>query len=429
MDSSASQAQPGSRSRRSYPSLNQVSLAPLTPSYPIDDDNDLAQRPQDYFSPRNEALDTPTRTSYLASYSVPNTPGVLSHTPSRSASRARHHSRSKSSVPTHLSESNLQGQNASQVPHHHSRASESASTSRVKRSATHRHHMSEMRDSEWMLRAGVALASSAREEKGQSWLAKRESSTSLVSEGGKYEVDTISQALRTDLSRLSRSGWSTPAAASSRSRAASRRNSRPDLAMTGLEMTIPSSHSKRSSFQTISALRTPSYITNDEARSSISLLPDFIDGQVRAEMQNTIQQQVEGDCYNDAESDYWDSEEEDEEIDERELQRLTRERGFGLGSWVDRMVEWTLFGVDDWPLFSTADPVTHQLATAALEPHLDHEYNQPAPESSDNDDDETRSLESDINTETISPKRAGDRGGWEDAGWLFRTIKQALIST
>ncbi|KAL4873179.1 hypothetical protein BDV12DRAFT_160525 [Aspergillus spectabilis] len=417
MDPSAPQPQPQAhpsfRSRRSYPSLNHVSLTPLAHSS-IDDDNGSDEGPQDYFSPRAEPVDTPTRTSYLSSFSVPGTPGVLSHTPSRSGSRARHHTRSKSSTPINLSDSNLQEQHASHPLHHQPRGS------RTKRPSAHRHQTPDNRDPEWMLRAGIALTTSAREEKGQSWLVKRESSTSLVSEAGKYEVDAISQALRTGISRRSRSGRSTPAASSSRSHAASRRNSRPDLAMTGLEMTMPLS-SKRSSAYISSAPRTPR--STDEGRSSISLLPDFIDEQVRAEMRDTIQQ-VEGE-YNSAESDdSWDSEEHsEEEIDEHELQRLTLERGFGLGSWIDRMVEWTLFGIDDWPLSSTTDPANHLPLTTTAELH-------PAPESSnnDNDNDETQSQVSDTNSEILTTERAGDRGGWEDASWLFKTIRRALIS-
>ncbi|KAL4785732.1 hypothetical protein BJX76DRAFT_158105 [Aspergillus varians] len=432
MEPTAPQAQPGSRSRRSYPSLNQVSLAPLTRQYPIDDDNDPAPHPQDYFSPRNEDLDTPTRTSYLSSYSVPGTPGVLSHTSSRSSSRVRHHTRCKSSTPIHLSDSNFQEQDANQPLHHQSRGSGSGSTSvssRIKRPAAHRQHTSSMRDPEWMLRAGVALASSAREEKGQSWLVKRESSTSLVSEDGKYEIDAISQALRTGLPRRSRSGWSTPAAASSRSRAASRRNSRPDLSMTGLETMMPLPYSKR---KASSAPRTPSHVSNDEARSSKSVLPDFVEEQVRAEMRDTMQQQGEGDYDSAPSDDSWNSEDDDEEeeIDEHELQRLTRERGFGLGSWVDRMVEWTLFGVDDWPLSSTADPVPNPPApVSAAEPHTAAETDHPGPELSENEDDETNSFASDTHSEVLTTERAGDRGGWEDAGWLFRTIRQAIVST
>ncbi|KAL4906460.1 hypothetical protein BDW74DRAFT_150410 [Aspergillus multicolor] len=437
MTSSPSQAQSGFRSRRFYPSLNRTSLAPLTPYYPIDDDHDMGHGSQDYFTPRSEALNPPTRTSYLSSYSVPGTPGVLSRTPSRSASRVRHHARSKSSTPIHLSDSNLQEQALKQPLHHQSRnsgseiASASASPTsnrRVRRSAAHRHQPYEAGagDPEWMLRAGVALASTAREEKGQSWLTKRESSTSLVAEAVNYEVDAISHALRTGISRRTKSGRSTPAAAHSRSRVASRRNSRPDLSMTGLEMSTASPTSKRSSVHIASAPRTPSHRTSEDAGSSASLLPDFIDERVRAEMRDTIQENVNDDYYSEASDDLWDSEEDEEEIDERELQRLTRERGFGLGSWIDRLVEWTLFGVDDWPLSSSQDAVTNP---SAAELHADIEDEHPTHDLSDKDDDETRSQVSDACSDINTMERAGDHGGWEDAGWFIRTIKQVLIST
>ncbi|KAL5000710.1 hypothetical protein BDV10DRAFT_32253 [Aspergillus recurvatus] len=430
MASSPSQA----RSRRSYPSLNRISLAPLTPHYPIDDnDNELCEDSQDYFTPRNEAIDATTRTSYLSSYSVPGTPGVLSRAPSRSGSRARHHTRSKSSTPIHFSDPNLQEQNVNQPLHHQSRdgASGNASTSfdasrRIRRSTAHRRQLSEARDPEWMLRAGAALASSAREEKGQSWLAKRESSTSLVSEAGRYEVDAISQALRTGIPWRSKSGRSTPAAAHSRSRAASRRNSRPDLSLTGLEMSTSSPTSKRSSVYIASVPRTPSHVASEDARSSTSLLPDFIDEHVRAEMRDTIQRHVDGDYDSTTSYDSWNSEQDEEEMDERELQHLTSERGFGLGSWIDRLVEWTLFGIDDWPLSSTTDAVAEP---PAADLHADHGNNQPPHELCEKIDDETRSQVSDINSDILPTERAGDRGGWEDAGWFFRTIKQAFIST
>ncbi|KAL4937548.1 hypothetical protein BDV06DRAFT_202687 [Aspergillus oleicola] len=465
MASSPTQAQPGSRSRRSYPSLNRISLAPLTPHYPIDDENENENDPdfhghsQDYFSPRNEAMGTPTRTSYLSSFSVPGTPGVLSRTPSRSGSRTRHHTRSKSST-IRLSDSSLQEQNVIQPLHHHSMSTPSGlasagASNRTKRHghAGHRHHHSEAKDPEWMLRAGIALASSAREEKGQSWLVKRESSTSLLSDG-KYEIDAVSQSLRSGIkSRPRSSGKSTPA---SRSHAASRRNSRPDLAMTGLEMSIPSPISKKSSFHTppgsASVPRTPSHITNEErSRSSASLnhLPDFIDERVRAEMRDTLQQQVGGDDYDSAISDAsWDLQDESdyEEIDERELQRLTRERGFGLGSWVDRMVEWTLFGVDDWPLstisegvaISQVPPAGSGSAEIGSDQDQDHgsesdnenDNNRPfAASPSDKDiDDEIQSLsDSHSNPDITATERAGERGGWEDAGWFLRTIRQALV--
>ncbi|EAL90070.1 hypothetical protein CNMCM8812_006697 [Aspergillus fumigatus] len=387
---SASQSGSGFPSRRSYPSLNHVSLAPLTNRFPIDDDTE----PEDYFSPRDErSADTSTRTSYLSSFSVPGTPGVLSY--SRSGSRVRLHSRSKSSSRIHRSDSSLQSQDDARPLHHH----QHAHGPKKKHTSSSRHQPSESagrRDAEWMLRAGIALASSTREEKGQSWLVKRESSTSLVSE---TNVDSPV------LARRSRSGRSTPAAHSRwGSRAASRRNSRHDLAMTSLDA-LPT----RSGSNARDSTR-----PHEETRHFI---PDFVDERIRAEMA-FIQQFEDG--YASASDEESDSE---DEIDEQELQRLTRERGFGLGGWIDRMVEWTLFGVEDLPLSANVQ-------SAELAKHPDS--------SPDNDSvrddhssaaeltDDNASVSADESIASTVVEKPGENGGWADVGWFLRVMKRAL---
>ncbi|GFF50408.1 hypothetical protein IFM51744_07328 [Aspergillus udagawae] len=389
MDGSASQSGSAFRSRRSYPSLNHVSLAPLTNRFPIDDDTE----PQDYFSPRDErSADTPTRTSYLSSSSVPGTPGVLSY--SRSGSRVRLHSRSKSSSRIHRSDSSLQSQDDAQPLHHHP-----PHGSKKKHAPSSRHQPSESaghRDAEWMLRAGIALASSTREEKGQSWLVKRESSTSLVSETN-HDGPV--------LARRSRSGRSTPAAHSRwGSRAASRRNSRPDLAMTSLDAlsTRPGSNAHDSAGP------------DEETRHFV---PDFVDERIRAEMASI--QQFEG-GYTSASDEGSDSE---DEIDEQELQRLTRERGFGLGSWIDRMVEWTLFGVEDLPLSANVPSVQ-----PAKHPDVSPDENNVLDDHSSAAEltDDNASVSADESIGSTVVEKPGENGGLEDAGWLLRVMKRAL---
>ncbi|PLB54437.1 hypothetical protein P170DRAFT_432078 [Aspergillus steynii IBT 23096] len=426
----------GFRSRRSYPSLNHISLAPLTPRFPIDDDEDDLSPGAggDYFSARNPHHDEDKsafspRISYLSSYSVPGTPGVLSHSHSRSGSRVRHHQRSKSSGRMNLSDTNLQGQGVAagqplhhqqhQHQHQHQRHHVGDDLSKHRNSSSVKQgYPSEStgrRDTEWMLRAGIALASSTREEKGQSWLAKRESSTSLVSEGV-YDGNSAA-GLHGRSNRRTKSGRSTPLAHSRHgSRAVSRRNSRPDLAMTSLDM---------GSAVAGGSSHTPIHGASpaDEGRH---LVPDFVDERIRAEMESIRQEAEE---YSTSESDKsWDSE---DEMDEQELQRLTRERGFGLGSWIDRMVEWTLFGVEDWPLLSSSDPdpaerPTKHVEITTEEPLTigDHSGDTLGPGSVDNDD--GVSVASEIEVGTVGEK-PGELGGWEDAGWLFRTVKRLLI--
>lgn len=385
--------------------MNHVSLTPLTPRFPIDDDVE----PGDYFSPRvNEssgdnspgAYSNQHRTSYLSSYSVPGTPGVLSH--SRSESR---HIRSKSSSRTHLSDTNLQSQDVAQPIHHSGKKKRSVAPQPQWSDSAHRRS-----DSEWMLRAGIALASSTREEKGQSWLAKRESSTSLVSE---TYYDTGGRKG----SRRSRSGMSTPAANTphsrrgSRSLATSRRGSRPDLGltMTGIDVNNGFRHAN-------SNIPSP-------AGDVRAFVPDFVDERIRAEMAS-----IQGDESASFSSEYSDSE---DEIDELELQKLTRERGFGLGSWIDRVVEWTLFGTDEGPpsipptvRFQNQPSYEDRVAEGSHSASEDEDKDDGSSVGTIEDNDSTCTKFEDVST---AIERPGEQGGWEDAGWLFRVAKRALL--
>lgn len=393
-----SSSRTGFRSRRSYPSLNQISLTPLTPRYPIDDDEDDGNQEaesQGYYSARSESPDrphsahghTPTRSSYLSSFSVPGSPGVLSQ--SRSGSRTRH-GRSKSSSRSQ------DAKDGRRTPTPRSRHQTSNSTGGGG---------SGRPDQEWMLRTGIALASSTREEKGQSWLVKRESSTSLASEANYETTHAHAPSGPRNTSQKSRSGVSTPSGATSRrgsrSHAPSRRSSRPDLTMSGLEMTP---HTR---------VATPAGEVRD-------FIPDAVDERIRAEMD--LMQQDLDEYASETDDESFDSA---DEIDEKELQRLTRERGFGLGSWLDRMVEWTLFGVDEWPSSSDGGvdhhhaPVPNQTATSS-----------PGEESVHNDlveDDNDSVSDKENEPVTAAVKTPGGNGGWEDARWLLHVIKRAIL--
>lgn len=273
------------------------------------------------------------------------------------------------------------------------------------------------------------LASSTREEKGQSWLVKRASSTSLASEAANnnsYIEDHAATASSSSrprsstnskaASQKSRSGMSTPSRPGSRS---SRRGSKPDLATSGLEMT--------SSYTWVP---TPAGEKNE-------FTPDAVDERIQAEMVNMQQDadvdvNVDNGAWSSSLSASDASSDSEDEIDEKEMQRLTRESGFGLGSWLDRMVEWTFFGVDEWPTLFSAGPGNR----ANRDPPASHgerivEDRQVVPEVDD------KHLEdySDIATifsrddENFTPMvdKPGDVGGWEDAKWFLKAIKQALV--
>lgn len=174
-------------------------------------------------------------------------------------------------------------------------------------------------------------------------------------------------------------------------------------------------------------------------------MPDFVDERIRAEMAELQRSRAMSDGdedeywdeeANDSEYDYF-SDETPDEIDEADLQRLTRERGFGLGSWIDRLVEWTLFGVDELPpaVSSTAAAAATRIGTAPTSTTVTFEepvYSRAERElAQDNlslgSDDEVETLSHTDGESVAVVEKPGVQGGWEDAGWLLRVVKRALI--
>lgn len=171
--------------------------------------------------------------------------------------------------------------------------------------------------------------------------------------------------------------------------------------------------------------------------------PDFVDERVRAEI--AALQRERG--ISDEESEIWDeesgSEDEDDfsdrtldEFDEADLQRLTRERGFGLGTWIDRLVEWTLFGVDELPV--SVVPSTTRIGAAATTTTVTFEEPDSSPEGGDlhhdnlslvsaGDEADNLSHTDEESVAAVEVEKPGAQGGWEDASWLFRVVKRALI--
>lgn len=184
-----------------------------------------------------------------------------------------------------------------------------------------------------------------------------------------------------------------------------------------------------------------------EDRGRGPLVPDFVDERIRAEMAELQQNHA----VLDDESELWDEDENDseyeyfsdetpDEIDEADLQRLTRERGFGLGGWIDRLVEWTLFGVDEWPAqasFTAATAAATRIGAAATTTTVTFEEPVSSREEQEDQDHDTLSLasaEDDAETSShtdgessVGVEKPGVQGGWEDAGWLFRIVKRALV--
>ncbi|KAF2004804.1 hypothetical protein P154DRAFT_518868 [Amniculicola lignicola CBS 123094] len=434
MDSPRASSRP---SRRSYPNLSNLSLAPLSSNYPLDASQPPSQPP----SPSEPQIAAP-QTSYIAQKSAPTTPGILSLSHSRSNSRNGRRRRPKAfahdsyfandapareigDIPKSKSTGGLHpGVSHPGVsfvdeppPRHHTRKRTAPNPLRL---PLVRHHTSESTD-EWFHRAGLAIAGETRESKGQSWLIRRESSTSLVNELDGYEQHPSHDKSRMALlsgehladveysvftPRLSRAGSRIHSRVGSRvhsarnSRRGSRVGSRADLIMSGM----PQSD-----------------------RYSLELEQSMFDG-------DTIEPDfVEADGESDG--------------DEEEVARLAKERGFGLGNWMDRLIGWTLFSVDedaeesdeedededeeDEPfrpenmtreelkLHREAEAKRRKMereaiiAASAVHSHVNKDANSATPGEASGDEQK--------------PPTDQDSGGWQDAAWLLSVASKVLF--
>lgn len=438
------------RSRRSYPSLNHTSITPLAPQFPVDDGN--VEDSNDSASHNLHHATNPTGTSYLSSSSVPGTPSLLSH--SRSGSRVRRHARSKSSGGLRFGNPDLGSLHRQGHNDERSNSGLTDQNNYHRHNHNHNHHPHfhpPHQDPEWMLRAGIALAESTREEKGQSWLAKRESSTSLVSDVDDVSASHHNHHYHRSGRKTTKSGKSTPGAYSrrgSRSRRGSSSGSLFDLSMTQGIADVGFAHIS-------SSRRSRSGITSPTA--SVGGFPDFVDEHVRAEMA-WIQREQDHDAHDGlsssaSSSTYDDESYSEEDIDEQEMRRLTRERGFGFGGWLDRLVEWTLFSVDDRPSSPQDLWKKDKNSVAAVSRQIshdnDHDHNDTQNDAKGNtnapdtpsktnspddrdrlqskmtdDDDDDDSADDDALSTII--EKPGDEGGWQDATWLLRVLRHAL---
>ncbi|KAF2117573.1 hypothetical protein BDV96DRAFT_489428 [Lophiotrema nucula] len=411
-----------SRSRRSYPNLHNLSLAPLSSKY--------AQDASPPGSPAEPGATTP-RTSYIAHKSAPSTPGILSLSQSRSSSRnGRRRSKGNAyaydgyflnpdaplrdlgDIPKAKSTNTMHpGVSFADQPseRHHKRKSTAPIPLRLPLA---RHHTSDSHD-EWFHRAGLAIAEETRESKGQSWLVRRESSTSLVQQTDEYEEHSSHTRHMALLSGEHLPDTEYTGFSPRMSRVGSRLNSR-------MGSRVPSARNSRRGSRVGSKIdlmmsagaKTPS------ARQSFELDESMFD------IENNIEPDfVEGDGESDG--------------DEEEVARLARERGFGLGSWMDRLIGWTLFSVDEDGEESSDED--------------EEEDETPRPENMTREELQLRreveakrrklEREAIIAASAVSKHQAAkdkeaaeedkppndDNGGWEDAAWLFSVASKVIL--
>ncbi|KAF2035362.1 hypothetical protein EK21DRAFT_54082 [Setomelanomma holmii] len=420
-----------SRSRRSYPNLHNLSLAPLSAKYPLD-----ASAPP---SPDEPAVHTP-RTSYIAQKSAPTTPGILSLSLSRSNScnrSGRHRTkpiyaydgyfvnpenptRDIGEIPKAKSTSTLHpGVSFADEPigsekRHHARKGTAPLPLRM---PLVRHHTSEA-DDEWWHRAGLAIAGETRDSKGQGWLVRRESSTSLVQQDDEYEVHPSHDAKRIAL--LSGEHINTedfPTFSPKMSRAGSRPQSR---IQSRIQSRVPSARQSRRGSRVGSRADLAMTIGSNyaSARQSLEIEDRFLEPDF-----------VEGD--------------EESDGDEEEVARLARERGSGLGGWMDRLIGWTLFSVDEdgeaseeegvdddnpfLPQNMTKEELRLRREVEARRRKLEREAIVAA-SALTGQNKENEGTEDGSRPSTAASQRAQeDEGGWQDAAWLLSVASKALF--
>lgn len=419
---------PRSRStRRSYPNLNlhNLSLAPLSQQYPLD-----ASAPP---SPDEDRIYTP-RTSYIAQKSAPTTPGILSLGQSRSSSRNGRRKTKAYAYDGYFMNPDVPVRDAGDVPkaksttallpgvsfaaqpklhgRHHARK---ATAPLPLRPTNVRHHTSES-PNEWFHRAGMVIAGETRDSKGQGWLVRRDSSTSLVHQSTDYEEHPSHEGRHMALlsgEHLADVEYSTftPRYSRTGSRAQSRVVSRVPSARTSRRGSRVGS---RADLVMTAGLRTPG------GRRSLELDEGMFE-------ESPI------------EADFVEADEEDE-ADEEEVARLARDRGFGLGEWMDRLMGWTLFSVDEdgeessegededetpRPENMTKEELQLRREVEAKRRKLEREAIIAAAAvqapSSRNNAGEDKDAAGD------KPPPGEDSGGWADAAWLVSVAAKVLL--
>lgn len=370
--------------RRSHPNLqtlHHLSLAPLTPKYPID--------PADYdayHDPHTAELHTSASLSHIAS--LPSPGGILTNSPARSRNPSRTRARRKLKSTVHIQ---VPSDEAERTRHgglgdeHAAATATAASRPQAKPAASksrpqlqlHLHKLQVHTDPSWLVQTGLSLTESSRETKGQSWISKRDSSTSLAGtpEGYGYGYNFEGTRRPRD-GPAPRSGRATPAHARSRvtSRNGSRNTSRSRLAMGDLRMTANATSPAASMKGTPNASFATAPDGSDRVRvddlecEDVDVEPNWADASTRAEAEAELAAQLQSELADEFEafSEGFDGdgdgdpygmldfenqgESEDEENAEEEVRRAMRR--WRVGGWMDGaidallMVEETTVGLE-----------------------------------------------------------------------------------
>ncbi|QSZ31541.1 hypothetical protein DSL72_001108 [Monilinia vaccinii-corymbosi] len=302
-------------------------MAPLTSRLPPSND--------DYY---------PEHTSYIDARSLPTTPSILSRSSSRVSRRKpapMNLSIPKSKSSIHLTAAPRTPRtpgprSGTTTPSRHCHFGNTIAPDHLQISAVSE---KDGHDSDWLLRAGAMISSSTRESKGQFWLVSRASSISLQrdadedaferelarereqhcwrgSRRGSFDADDEFSPLTT---RRSLSfGAATGAFSRPMSVYGSRANSR-------IGSRANSRRGSRAALITpMTADRDGGYFDSEFAHDEYPAEPDFVD--------------VEEEVFEDGD---------EARKDEAMVKKLARASRLGLGGWVENLLGWSLFAVEE----------------------------------------------------------------------------------
>lgn len=376
------------RNNKSSTNLSHLSLAPLTSRLPL---NDSELLPESSFQPR---APHEHRISYLEGKSAPTTPGVLSRSSSRVSLRkpVRSEGLAKSKSSANITNGRQQTLKSGLTTPGGRLKHQSGKDDLGLSSLT----AADRNDSDWLLRAGALIATGTRESKGQAWLVSRASSTSLTGQGDDDE-EVLERALARE--RESRRGSAgggfgdaddefspitTRMSFGGGSRPISRYGSRPTSRI----------HSRRGSKANLAspilntAKEKQGYFDGEE---QFLAEPDFVD--------------VDEDVDYGAQGTH----------DEVVVRRLAKTGSLGLGVWVEKLMGWSLFAVEEDG--EDSDPETNGDRTDTSEgvPRTRSELKHKQDALGDSPVDENL------------PPPADEEGGWQDAAWLLSVASKVLL--
>ncbi|CAG8949504.1 hypothetical protein HYFRA_00007734 [Hymenoscyphus fraxineus] len=371
MDAAYNQHSPYSRhNNRSYTSLSGVSLAPLTLRLPLLDPHALPE----------------SSYSYIEDRSAPTTPSVLS----RSSSRVSLRKPTRISIPKSRSSVYL-------LPSKQARSTPTTPGGAKLRKLAFRDDSSinpfsenDRNDSDWLLRAGATMSTSARESKGQTWLVSRASSTSLTAQDEDDEEVEKKEWVR-ERARRSRRGSGAGAfdaddefsPVTTRSRPLSRYSSR--------------GNSRRGSKahlftpKAMIAMEKEGYFNYKDREDDDDFIaePDFVDVEDEG---------IEA--------------EEQARIDEAVVRKLARANSAGLGGWMENLLGWSLFAVEE-------DGEETEVETIDEKTEGSEVSSRTSRRNVDGATDDAK--------DHMPPLADEEAGGWQDAAWLLSVATKVLL--